>query len=118
MKVVEKPIKKIVIYEVREFKLHQIKSIHSGTAIEWCDGYFIDFKYIDEPSLFTKKLTKKQEIHIAILNFCKSKDFPKTLQNCWGDDIRVIDASISPIYKEIAKFLKERDQSKGSGDKN
>jgi len=106
-----KPIKKIIIYDLRKRTEKDFQYQFSGQTIPWCNGYMISSKEIEDPVLYGKALIESQTIHIAELNYCALTKFPEEAwKNDFGGKIKFANASHIDYYKYIAEFLKEHDR--------
>ena len=106
MKVTHIPIKEIKIYEIVKIPTSLFSKYCSATQIDWCDGFMLSYDEIDS-KIKSKELIKSQTFHILRVVYCVMTQFPKELKNRYDADVKIMDATYSPVMLEITRLLKE-----------
>ena len=106
MKIIQKPIKEIIIYELRKRTLNDFKHNLVGTSIPWCKGYLIITEEIPDSELKSRELIDNQTIHIRELNYYKLSEFPKEpFKNEWGREVKLANASHIEFYVQLRNYI-------------
>ena len=106
MKVTHKPIKEIIIYELVKIPSKLYPKYCSGGNLTWCNGFLINIDEIDAKTQ-SREIISKQTYHIKRLHYCEMNNFPKEFKNSDGVELKILDATYSPLFTSIATFLKE-----------
>lgn len=100
----EKPIKKIIIYELTRLSIKQIKSYSNGVIL-WCNGYLLLVTSLPDLDVVSAEIMKSNILHYLSVYYCKMETFPTTLNTDDNQEIKVEDHSDTDTIKSIVRFI-------------
>ena len=100
------PIKEVRVYGIVKIPMNLFSKYFSGTRVDWCNGVLLSCTQVDN-QIQSEELIKSQIFHIKQVIYCEMIKFPKELKNMYGAEVKILDATYSPLIVAIASILNE-----------